>query len=148
LKVAQLDNHERWTPIPGPPFVSGTPARSDSQSPSENKENITASNHHLNNTPSNHTSPSRTATTPTGIVIRNTQTTIKKQRYRLNFDSPLEKVLNSPRGGEVEQIYALREEVKSLRELQEKLGRERDDQDEICKQKDDMILILRKQIGR
>jgi hypothetical protein len=68
------------------------------------------------------------------IASWKTPLSCERRRPRLgNFDdSPVNKVLGSPRGEDISRIYALRQEVKRLKEFNSTVGREKDQLDELC----------------
>ncbi|KAL7072460.1 hypothetical protein ACQ4LE_008295 [Meloidogyne hapla] len=69
-------------------------------------------------------------------ISRSWKTPLSCERRRpciTTFDeSPVNKVLGSPRGEDVSRIYALRQEVKRLKEFAASLGREKDHLDDLC----------------
>jgi len=74
---------------------------------------------------------------------------IRERNYLLALEcSPVNRVLNSPRGEEVIRIHALKEELKSLKDFLEQVGQEKDRLDEQCRAKDAEITFLKENTER
>ncbi|KAL3080066.1 hypothetical protein niasHT_034624 [Heterodera trifolii] len=63
-------------------------------------------------------------------------------------NSPILKVISSPRGEEVVRIHALQREVKALRQIRDVFGREKDKAEELCQQKERENNNLLKKVER
>ncbi|CAK5075158.1 unnamed protein product [Meloidogyne enterolobii] len=85
-----------------------------------------------NTNPTSFSTPLRTVS---DVNVSRSWKTLPCERRRpclLNFEeSPVNKVLGSPRGEDVSRIYALRQEVKRLKEFAISLGREKDQLDDL-----------------
>jgi len=85
-----------------------------------------------NTSPAGFSTPLRTVS---DVNISRSWKTLPVERRRpclSNFEeSPVNKVLGSPRGEDVSRIYALRQEVKRLKEFAISLGREKDQLDDL-----------------
>ena len=133
--------------MPVPPAIANRNMQMNITLPTEsNKENMQS--HKVNN---GNELPMQNRSLPvSSYPLRTTPTLMRsierRNHQRVNFDSPVQRVLSSPRGDEVIRIHALSEEVKSLREFRDALGREKDRLDEQCQVKDDRILYQDKEI--
>uniref|UniRef100_A0A914IC37 Uncharacterized protein n=1 Tax=Globodera rostochiensis TaxID=31243 RepID=A0A914IC37_GLORO len=114
-----LDDRHRWSLVPWPKLLSNDSSQQlrteDSDEDKENGMEV----QRLQRKPSNF------AHTPKPCPAR-------KLLFFPCGNSPIQKVVTSPRGHEVVRIHALEREVKSLRVIRDLFGHEKDKAEELC----------------
>ncbi|KAI3411993.1 hypothetical protein GPALN_002047 [Globodera pallida] len=129
-----LDDRHRWSLVPWPKLLNTVDQQLRTEDSDENKENSVLVER-LQRKSFNFTS------TPKPSPAR-------KPLFFPCGNSPIHKVVSSPRGHEVVRINALEREVKSLREIRDVFGRERDKAEELCQQKEQENSELLKKIEK